>query len=133
MDLIFEYPAYESAREKVKHPMRQLKKPLETLKTHCTLVSNKGATRYFPLQNRSDLLMRKQLLLTSVVIVTINGGTDNASAKVAPGFTWTNHFDCRLHLVVFGLRRRQQRQVESIQGIAVKKLHRMERSWLFRI
>ena len=95
MDPIFEYPAYDSAREKVKHPMRQLKKPLETLKTHCTLVSNKGATRYFPLQNRSDLLMREQLFLTSVVIVTINGGTDNASAKVAQGFTRTNHFDCR--------------------------------------
>ena len=61
MDPIFEHPVFDSEREK----------------TRCTLVSNVGATRYFPSQNRLGLVMRERLYSMSVVIVTINGGMDD--------------------------------------------------------
>ena len=47
------------------------------LKNRGTLVSNVGATMYFPSQNRSGLLIKEHLYLTSVMIVTINGGMDD--------------------------------------------------------
>ena len=77
MDPIFEHPVFNSAREKLKRFIIQLKKSQEALKTRCTLVSNVVATIYFLLQNRSCLLMREHLYSASVVIVTINGGMDD--------------------------------------------------------
>ena len=70
MDPIFEHPIFDSAGErwKVRNSSKNHKNPL---KTRCTLVSNVGAIRYFPLQNRSGLLYS-----TSVEIATINGQTD---------------------------------------------------------
>ena len=53
--------------------MKNHRKPL---KIRCTFISNVGAARYFLSKNRSDLLMRGRLYLTSVVIVTINGEID---------------------------------------------------------
>ena len=77
MDPIFEHPIFDSTREKMKRFLRQLEKSQKPLKTRCTLVSNVGATIYFLLQNRSGLLMGEHLYSMSVVIVTINGGTDD--------------------------------------------------------
>ena len=54
-----------------------LKNHNKYLKKCCTLVSNVGATIYFPSPNRSGLLMKEHLYSTSVVIVTINGGMDD--------------------------------------------------------
>ena len=53
-----------------------LKNHPRPLKTYCTLVSNVRATRYFPSQKRSGLLMRERPYSTSVEIVTINGEID---------------------------------------------------------
>ena len=78
MHPIFEHPVFDSAREKVKRVVKLLEKPQEALEDSCTLVSNVGATRYFPSQNRLGLLMRKRPYSTSVAIVTINGGTNHA-------------------------------------------------------
>ena len=61
MDPIFEHPVFDSEREK----------------TCCTLVSNVGATKYFPSQNRLGLVMRERLYSMSVMIVTMNGGMDD--------------------------------------------------------
>ena len=60
MDPIFEHPVFDSEREKTR-----------------TLVSNVGATKYFPSQNRLGLVMRERLYSMSVVIVTMNGGMDD--------------------------------------------------------
>ena len=73
MDPIFEHPVFDSARESVQCVIRQLEKPQ---KTRCALISNVGATMYFPSQNMSKLLMKEHLYSTSVMIVTINGGMD---------------------------------------------------------
>ena len=77
MDPSFKHPVFDSAREKMKHFIRQLEKSRETLKTRCTLVSNVGAKMYFPLQNRSGLLMRKRLYSASAETAIINGGMDD--------------------------------------------------------
>ena len=77
MDPSFKHPVFDSAREKMKHFIRQLEKSRETLKTRCTLVSNVGGTMYFPLQNRSGLLMRKRLCSASAETAIINGGMDD--------------------------------------------------------
>ena len=83
MDPIFEHPVLDSAREKMKHFIRQLEKSQDPWKTRCALVLNVGTTIYFLLQNRSGLLMRKHVSSTSFVIVTINGGIDNTDyAKI---------------------------------------------------
>ena len=79
MDLAFNHPIFDSDREKVKRAMEQLEKSQETLKIHCTLASNVGATRYFLSQNRLGLLMKVHLYSTSIVIVTINRGMDDYS------------------------------------------------------
>ena len=53
MDPIFKHPVFDSAREKVKRVIRKLEKSQEALENlKLTLVSNVGATIYFPLQNR---------------------------------------------------------------------------------
>ena len=80
MDPIFEHPVFDSAREKMKRFIRQHEKSQEAFEIRCTLVSNVGAARYFPSQNRSTLLMRRRLYSTSVVIVTINGEIDYATS-----------------------------------------------------
>ena len=77
MDPIFQHPVFDLAREKMKHFIRQLEKPQEPLKTHCTLVSYVVATMYFLLQNKLGLLMREYLYSMSVMIVTINGRMDD--------------------------------------------------------
>ena len=82
MDPIFEYTVFDSAREKIKRVIRQLEIPPKALENLlCTLVSNVVATRYFPSQNRLNLLMWGRLYSMSAVIVTINGGmNDNVKA-----------------------------------------------------
>ena len=79
MDPIFEHPVFDSAGEKMKRFIRQLEKPQEALENPGRLLSNVGAARYFPLQNRSGLLTRECLCSMSAVIVTINGGIDHAA------------------------------------------------------
>ena len=75
MDPIFEHPVFDSAREKMKHVMRQLEKPLETLENSLYTCFKCG--RYSPLQNRSGLATREGLYSTSAEIATINGGMDD--------------------------------------------------------
>ena len=78
MDPIFKHLVFDSAREKVKRVIRKLEKSQEALEnSKLTLVSNMGATMYFPLQNRWGLLMRGRLYSTSAEIATINGGMDD--------------------------------------------------------
>ena len=77
MDPIFEHPVFDTARERVKCVIRHLKNPKKNLKTRCTLVSNVGATMYFPSQNRLGLLAKERLYSTNVVIVAINRGMDD--------------------------------------------------------
>ena len=77
MDPIFEHTVFDSAREKVKHAMRQLEKPPEVLENALYTCLKCKATRYFPSQNRSGLLMRERLYSASAVIATINGGMDD--------------------------------------------------------
>ena len=57
--------------------MRQLEKPREVLESSLYTCFKCGATRYFPSQNRSSLLMRERPNSTIVVISTINGGMDD--------------------------------------------------------
>ena len=79
MHPIFEHLVFDSAMEKMKRFIRQLKKSQEALKTGCTLVSYVGTTIFFLLQNRSGLLTREHLCSMSAEIVAINGETDYAT------------------------------------------------------
>ena len=79
MDPTFEHPVFDSAREKVKPVIKQPEKPWGSLENSLSTCFKCGATRYFLSLNRSSLLMREYLYSTSVVIVTINKGTDDVA------------------------------------------------------
>ena len=76
MDLIFEHPAFNSSRERVKCVKVTWIATRNIWKLVVRLI-RMGATMYFPSQNRSVLLMNEHLYSTSVVNVTINGGMDD--------------------------------------------------------
>ena len=78
MDPIFEHPAFDSAREKMKRFIRRIEKSQEDFENSLCTCFKCGSTIYFLLQNKLGQLMREHLYLMNVTNVTVNGGMDDA-------------------------------------------------------
>ena len=77
MDPIFEHPAFDSARERVKCVIEQPGKPQETFEDSLYTCFKCGSKKIFYIVKQVRSADREHLYSTSVVIVTINGGIDD--------------------------------------------------------
>ena len=77
MDTIFEHPAFDSAREKMKRFIRQLGKSQEALENSLYTCFKCGSNNIFSVAKQVRSADEEHQYSMSVVIVTINGGMDD--------------------------------------------------------
>ena len=77
MDPIFEHPAFDLAKEKMKHFIRHFEKSQEDLENLLYTCFKCGSNNIFSVAKQVRSAERERLYLMSVVIVTINGWMDD--------------------------------------------------------